>query len=335
MMNILIINIDSEIPNLALKKIEKYHKDRGDYVDWDFPMLAPSADIIYVSVIFTWNKYKALEWQMYGDRVRIGGSGWDFEEIDGKMIEKHHTILPSEIEAVKPKINLGFTTRGCVRGCKFCIVAQKEGKVAPCGDIYDIWDGKSKEVRILDNNILGLPEHFKKIAGQIKKEKIRVEFDALDARLLNDENTKLLSEIKHEKYKFAFDDISSEPQVVNAIQLLLKYGVKCSTFYVLTNYNSTVEQDLYRLNLLRGYGQTAFVQLYNGKKDYEHNLIANWSKARKLWDKLTFTEYLKHREEDLEKNKHLIELDFKTSEELEKKYGIKRVKEKANADIPF
>lgn len=31
MMNrILIIDIDSKIPNLALKKIEKYHLDKGD-----------------------------------------------------------------------------------------------------------------------------------------------------------------------------------------------------------------------------------------------------------------------------------------------------------------
>lgn len=29
-MKVLLIDIDSKIPNLALKKVEKYHRDKGD-----------------------------------------------------------------------------------------------------------------------------------------------------------------------------------------------------------------------------------------------------------------------------------------------------------------
>ena len=53
MAKILLINIDSKkIPNLALKKIEKYHLDRGDEVMWDMPLFAHLSDKIYVSCIF-------------------------------------------------------------------------------------------------------------------------------------------------------------------------------------------------------------------------------------------------------------------------------------------
>ena len=57
-MNILLLNIDSTIPNLALKKIEKYHKDRGDEVIWD--MAIEQVDKTYVSCIFPKNKYRKV-----------------------------------------------------------------------------------------------------------------------------------------------------------------------------------------------------------------------------------------------------------------------------------
>jgi hypothetical protein len=34
-MKVLLLDIDSKIPNLALKKIEKYHIDKGDEVIWN------------------------------------------------------------------------------------------------------------------------------------------------------------------------------------------------------------------------------------------------------------------------------------------------------------
>jgi radical SAM superfamily enzyme YgiQ (UPF0313 family) len=144
-MTVLLIDVDSQIPNLALKKIEKYHLDRGDEVIWHNKFLYGQVDKTYVSVIFSWNKYKAEQFSK-ADR---GGTGWDLT-----------AKLPKEIEEVKPKINLGFTTRGCIRRCQFCVVPQKEGNISVEGDIYDIWDGTSKEIELLDNNIMAMP-HLK------------------------------------------------------------------------------------------------------------------------------------------------------------------------------
>jgi hypothetical protein len=62
MEKILIINIDSKIANLALKKIEKYHSDRGDEIIWNFPLARNYVDKIYVSCIFDWNKHLCEEW---------------------------------------------------------------------------------------------------------------------------------------------------------------------------------------------------------------------------------------------------------------------------------
>ncbi|MDI6788875.1 MAG: hypothetical protein QME51_10930 [Planctomycetota bacterium] len=59
-MRVLLVNIDSKIPNLALAKIEKYHKDRGDEIMYDMPLLKNKADKIYVSCVFTTNRHIGL-----------------------------------------------------------------------------------------------------------------------------------------------------------------------------------------------------------------------------------------------------------------------------------
>lgn len=154
-MNILLINIDSvKVPNLALKKIEKYHIDKGDHVTWNMPLMATTADKVYVSCVFKKNKRLAEAYEVYSNAV-IGGSGYDIK-----------IKLPEEIENIKPRINYGFTSRGCNRKCGFCIVPEKEGREHVVGDLLDLWDGESKEVTVMDNNILALPKHFYKICNR-------------------------------------------------------------------------------------------------------------------------------------------------------------------------
>ena len=213
-MNILLIDIDSTIPNLALKKIEKYHLDRGDKIIWDNELFQMSADKIYVSCIFPENILKTREWE---GKAEIGGTGYDI-----------YKKLPDEIENIKIRNNWGFTTRGCIRNCYFCFVPKKEGNIRVVGDIYDIWDGKSKEIVLMDNNILALPEHFKKICGQLRKEKLRVDFNqGLDHRLVTPEIAKELLTIKHSReIRFAFDDIKSKDTMLKCLDIMRKAGLK-------------------------------------------------------------------------------------------------------------
>ena len=77
-MKILIIDIDSKIPNLALKKIEKYHLDKGDEVIWDFPLYRHLVDKVYVSCIFEKNKGKCYDYED-DPKCLIGGSGYSLD----------------------------------------------------------------------------------------------------------------------------------------------------------------------------------------------------------------------------------------------------------------
>lgn len=50
-MNIGLIAVDSEYPNLALMKISTYHKQQGDNVEW-YSMFG-RYDIVYMAKVFT------------------------------------------------------------------------------------------------------------------------------------------------------------------------------------------------------------------------------------------------------------------------------------------
>lgn len=263
-MKIAIINIDSKIPNLALKKIEKYHLDKGDKVIWDFPLIP--VDKTYVSIVFDWNKGQANQYP----NAEMGGSGYDL-----------HKNLPPEIERIKPKINYGFTTRGCIRNCYFCIVPQKEGKVRIEGDIYDIWDGKSKELVIMDNNILALPKHFKHICAQLRKEKLRVDFNqGLDHRLLTEDLYKELKSLRHiHEIRFAYDDIKYKPTVLKALALIKKYRKRDweTRWYIYISEKDTFDTVYKRMKLLQEYKQGVYVM--RDKKVYKEPMfiaLASW-----------------------------------------------------------
>jgi len=288
-MKILLVNIDSVIPNLALHKLSFYHKERGDEVSIikdtssSLPLCVKENDKVFVSCVFTWNKYKCKKWEGIAD---IGGSGYSL------------TInLPPEIEKLRPKINYGFTTRGCIRNCYFCIVHKKEGGIRVEGDIYDIWDGKSKEIIIMDNNLLALPEHFFKIANQIKKEKLRVDFNqGLDFRLLTDDICKELVSLHYTKtngLRFSFDDISYKPKVLNALDMLKKNGMKdwSTKWYVYVGVKDTVDNVLERINILRD--NKCFVYVMRDKNilyKAKFNPLVWWSSYEGLYKKTPYYE---------------------------------------------
>lgn len=276
-MNILLINIDSKIPNLALKKIERYHKDRGDQVTWDIPLMKHTADKIYVSCIFTKNRDQCKEWEGYAE---IGGSGYDLKKK-----------LPQEIDNIKLHINWGFTSRGCIRNCHFCFVPEMEGKIHAVGDIYDLWDGKSKDLVIMDNNILASPRHFLMICAQLRKEKIKVDFNqGLDIRLLNSVTARELKTIRHKEYKFAWDGNE-------ALEDKFKYAyehLKRCTVYVLAGFLSW-ERTMEKLLKLKEIGHVAYLMRHESiYKEPRYIQLARWVNQHHIFRGMTFEQFLTH-----------------------------------------
>ena len=280
-MKIGLIKLDGKLTNIALEKIKLYHEQKGDNVKFISELEAVCYDKVYCSSIFSFTNKNYIR----NDWI-CGGTGFDLS-----------VKLPPEIENMKPKINVGFTTRGCIRNCEFCIVPKAEGKIRVVGDIYDFWDGESKDIILYDNNILALPKHFDFICGQIKKENLRVDFNqGLDCRLLTEKICQKLSELRHKEYHFAFDDVAYEINVRKAIELLKKYGIKRSTWYVLIGFNTDFENDYYRINLLRDNNQNVYVQRYNNLPlEQKKNELYSWAMQKHIFHTHTFEKYCKIR----------------------------------------
>lgn len=285
-MNIGLVDVDSKISNLALMKLSAYHKSKGHTVKFFDPMF-DKPDLIYASKVFDFTP----DYQYFPKDVPVykGGTGYSLD-----------VVLPAEIESQFPDYSLyscdyaiGFTTRGCIRNCPFCLVPKKEGKIRAIGDIYDFWRGQ-EYLMLLDNNLTALPEQFERICKQLIKEKIKVDFSqGLDIRLITPEMAQLLSKVRlWKQIHFAFDSIKIEEQVRRGIEILTSNGVPPHKlmFYVLIGYDSTPEEDLHRVEVLRGLGVDSFVMPYNKNDPYQRR-FARWVNHKAIFKSVPWKKY--------------------------------------------
>jgi hypothetical protein len=257
-MNIGLIDVDSHnFPNLALTKISTYHKGKGDQVEmWDSDKYY---DKVYMSKVFT----ESSEPDVSNCEVLIkGGSGYDLKNKLPDVIEHccpDYTLYPQYDFAV------GMLTRGCPR-CNhtFCITPIKDGcKAVKVADLSEFWRGQKKIV-LLDQNILACKERMS-LLHQLQESKAEIEFNGgVDARFVDDDIIEALRGIKVKDYHFAWDDPNEnlEPN----FRLIKESGLKKPNqigVYVLTNFWSSIEQDLHRIYTLRSMGFMPFVMIYD------------------------------------------------------------------------
>jgi hypothetical protein len=184
------------------------------------------------------------------------------------------------------------------------------------GDLLDLWDGKSKQVTVMDNNILALPDQFALVCKQARENKIKIDFNqGLDHRLLTVEIADLLISISHTEYRFAFDHPSMMATVERAIAILKNKGVNRCNWYVLVGFNTTREDDLMRLNYLRDKGQRAYVQRYETHyHDPFYVGLARWVNQPHLFVGMTWQEFLDYPRADHRRLKDAIEKETELAE---------------------
>jgi hypothetical protein len=273
-MNIGIIDVDGHnFPNLALMKISAWHKAQGDTVEWAFPMF--QYDIVYQSKVFDDTYSPDIDWMPQADKIIKGGTGYG---LDNK--------LPDEIEHIYPDYSIypeltkdtayGFLTRGCPRGCDFCIVASKEGRRSyKVADLGEFWRGQ-KHIELLDPNILACKEH-PDLLQQLVDSKAYVNFNqGLDIRLTNERNIDLINKIKVKEIHFAWDkagdDLKPFFEEYKRHARHKPHG-RFGTVYCLVNFGSTMEENLYRIYTLRDLGYDPYVMVYdkpNAPKEIKH-----------------------------------------------------------------
>lgn len=272
-MRIGLIDVDGHnFPNLALMKISAWHKSKGDTVEWCLPM--DHYDIVYQSKVFDETYSPDIDWQPLADKIIKGGTGYG---LDNK--------LPDEIEHIFPDYGIypeltkdtayGFLTRGCPRGCEFCIVAGKEGRRSyKVADLTEWWNGQ-KYIELLDPNLLACKDRLE-LLDQLAESKAMVNFNqGLDIRFTNEEVAEKLNNIRVKRLHFAWDN-PDENLVPYFERFTAAYKRKSSAgkvVYILTNFNSTMEQNLHRIYSVRDLGYDPYVMVYdkpNAPKEIKH-----------------------------------------------------------------
>ena len=273
-MKIGLIDVDGHnFPNLALMRISAYHKAMGDQVEWwwnDFIHY----DIVYISKIFSDAYTKDVPEPLNADKVIKGGTGYCISLVDGVEVfdKDKNEELPPEIEKMFPDYSLypqydfavSMTSRGCPRGCSFCHVGAKEGRCAvKVANVSDFWNGQ-KEIRILDPNITACKEK-RELMNQYKETGAILDFtQGLDIRLLNDDDIADINEMRLRTLHFAWDNPKDDLETkfrnfANGFRRKSNIGM----VYCLTNFNSTMEENLYRIYTLRDMGYDPYVMVYD------------------------------------------------------------------------
>ena len=258
-MNIGLIDVDSHnFPNLCLMKISAYHKGRGDHVEWWNGL--KHYDIVYKSRIFDDTYTHEVDYCINADQVIKGGTGYDLQNK-----------LPIEIEHQYPDYKLygitdrsyGFLTRGCFRNCPFCIVTEKEGSTHWVADVDEFWSGQ-KEIILMDSNITASKD-CERLFDQLIGTGAYINFEGgLDIRCLTDKGADQLSRMRTSMIHFAWDNYEFKTyEKLKHFRPMFNARGRDIRVYVLTNFNTTIQQDLERVRLLKELDYDPYIMIYD------------------------------------------------------------------------
>ena len=288
-MNIGLLDIDGHnFPNFALMKISAYHKSKGDKVSWADSMFG-RYNRIYASKIFTFTPDNHDLWDC---EVIKGGTGYDIKSRLPQDIEDS-TLMDYSIYP-QYQFSIQFFSRGCIRKCPFCLVSDKEGAIHPVHPVQ--LNPHGKWIEVLDNNFFANPE-WKFAIDWLLAQRQQVNFHGVDIRIMNEEQAFYLNKVplKRSNIHIAWDlpQIDLRDKLYEVTKYIKPWKLMC---YILVGFNSTIEQDMYRIETCRELGIKPFVMPF---RDYENKTkpsqyckdLAQYVNKPMIFGKCTFADF--------------------------------------------
>lgn len=277
--------IDGKLPNLALMKLARFHRERGDEVHFtkhvERDMLEPAYDRVYGSAIFSFSTDRVARFREHFHDAIVGGT-WN--TADRTTVED---VLGTDLGelvdySIYPQFDgsIGFTQRGCRLKCGFCVVPKKEGMARSVNSIASIWRGDPypKNIHLLDNDFFGQPpDQWRARLDEIRTGGFKVCLNqGINIRMVDDESAAALASIpyfddsfKYRRLYTAWDNIGDEAKFFAGVDKLEKAGIPPSHLmvYMLIGYDKreTWERVFYRFNLMVERGIRPYPMIYGDR----------------------------------------------------------------------
>lgn len=300
-------------------KLSAWHKKAGDYVEW-YDAGREMYDIVYMSRVFN-DEYSDDVPEPQNSRTVIkGGTGYAIKIENGIEVYQPELDppLPKEIDSIYPDYSIypeytgfgkpllkqtayGFLTRGCPRGCKFCHVAPKEGRCSvKVADLSSFWHGQGS-ICLSDPNILACRD-APELMQQLVASNAIIDFNqGLDARLITPETAELLANMRLKLPHFAMDSMNVINSVTRGLKLYVearkrvtgKWNWRRARVYILTNFDTTHEEDMERIRAIQECECWPFVMIYNKMTAPQiTRRLQRWTNSPAIYSKIRdFDEY--------------------------------------------
>lgn len=356
---------------VCLKLSGYYKNKLGDKVelieDWD-EVMYHSQDYhhIFIARVFDFTKIPPGVTEF--PNVSYGGTGFEGGFLTypvcgnpepAEMVEKQGVIrtLPDEIEHFMPDYHLydqyvgheiargikatrfkdyqdysiGFATRGCFRGCKFCVNEHSKG-VRFHSHIKEWFDPSRKHIYLWDDNILGYPK-WREVFEELAETKRRFQFrQGMDIRIMTEEKAKVLSEAKYiGDYIFAFDHPEEQEQIERGLKCWKKYNHRVAKLYVLCGWDSQDEKDVestfMRIKVLMKYGSLPYIMRHENYQKSKYRGIyinlARWCNQPNFMKKKSFRQYCEANGENSSTMRYANEFEHDWPEIAKKYYDLR------------
>ncbi len=292
-MKVGLIDVDGHnFPNFALMRISAFHKTKGDDVEWADPFFGDYY-LVYKSKIFTFTPDDFTPWSC---KVIKGGTGYDIASRLPYEIEQStamdYSLYPHH------QFSIQFFSRGCIRKCPFCLVQEKEGFIHPVEPVE--LNPNGQWIEVLDNNFFANPEWKASIDYLIKVNQ-PVNLCGVDIRIMDEEQAFWLNKLRlkrsHVHIAWDLPEIDLTEKLKEVTQYIAPWKLSC---YILVGFNSSIEQDLYRIQRCRELKVQPFVMPY---RDYDNKKepsqyckdLAQWVNKPQIFDRVMKFEDFKPR----------------------------------------
>lgn len=292
-------------------------------------------DIIAISKVFKFSKL-SYELQRLVDEHYAYYGGTGFFETNGPNLPEaveHHMpdyhlydeyieIQTGGDEEKKKRdwddylnYSIGFTTRGCIRHCGFC-VNRNLSRVVQWSPVSEFLDESRPRIYLWDDNIMAAPPKvFKQVIESLSATGKPFQFrQGMDIRLMTPAKAELLSNLKyHGDFIFAFDHYRMDDpeekrhvdQTIKGLKIWREHCKKSTKLYVLVAYDSQDEKDIegtfFRIKTLMEFGCLPYIMRFeeynNSRFKGLYTQLARWCNQPSFFKKKSFRQYCEANEE--------------------------------------